>query len=168
METITGPPVERVDRLAVLEGDRHGQPDGSTWLLRGITSNERYAVREEKKILTARQPPLGRPQATCAALIPIRKSAAWWNLMQDERREILETHSHHVEIGMEFLPAVARKLHHCRDLSDGEPFDFLTWFEYAPEHAEAIDRLVAKLRSTKEWTYVDREVDFRLVRADSS
>jgi len=27
---------------------------------------------------------------------------------------------------------VARRLHHGRDL--GESFDFLTWFEYAPEY----------------------------------
>ncbi len=32
---------------------------------------------------------------------------------------------------MRYLLAVARRLYHCRDL--GEPFDFLTWFEYAPQ-----------------------------------
>jgi hypothetical protein len=26
---------------------------------------------------------------------------------------------------------VARRLHHCRDLGESEPFDFLTWFEYS-------------------------------------
>jgi hypothetical protein len=40
---------------------------------------------------------------------------------------------------MEYLPAVARRLHHSREL--GEPFDFLTWFEYAPEHADAFEEL---------------------------
>lgn len=166
MDTITGLPLEMVDRLAALEGGHGVRPTDGKWLLQGITSNERYVVREEKQILVARQPPLGRPQATCAALIPIRKSAAWWNLTQDARRDIFETHSHHIEIGLEFLPAIARKLHHCRDLGEHEPFDFLTWFEYAPDHAEAFDRMVTKLRSTQEWTYVDREVDIRLVRGD--
>ncbi len=68
---------------------------------------------------------------------------------------------------MDFLPAIARKLHHCRDLSDSEPFDFLTWFEYAAEDAPAFDKLVASLRSTIEWTYVERKVDIRLIRCDA-
>ncbi len=45
------------------------QPLGTKWLLRGITSNERYVVREEKDRLVAKQPSLGRAEATCAALI---------------------------------------------------------------------------------------------------
>ena len=32
---------------------------------------------------------------------------------------------------------MARRLRHGRDL--GEPFDFLTWFEFDPEHAKAFD-----------------------------
>lgn len=71
-----------------------------------------------------------RPEATHAAIIPITKSGAWWRLAQDERREIFEESSHHIAIGLEYLPAVARELYHGRDL--GEPFDFLAWFEYAP------------------------------------
>ncbi|MFX6201819.1 chlorite dismutase family protein, partial [Acinetobacter baumannii] len=78
---------------------------------------------------------LGRPEARCAALIPIRKNPAWWALAQDERRAILEEQSHHIAIGLEYLPPIARRLYHAREL--GQPFDFLTWFEYAPEHAEA-------------------------------
>jgi len=46
-----------------------------------------------------------------------------------------------------------------------EPFDFLTWFEYAPDHSAAFDELVLRLRETKEWEYVDREIDIRLVRS---
>ncbi len=64
---------------------------------------------------------------------------------------------------MKYLPAIARRLHHCRDL--GEPFDFLTWFEYAPKHSEAFEELVGRLRETEEWVYVEREVDIRLTRA---
>jgi len=54
-------------------------------------------------------------------------------------------------------------LHHSRDL--GQPFDFLTWFEYAPEHAAAFEDMVQRLRATEEWRYVDREVDIRLSRS---
>jgi hypothetical protein len=63
---------------------------------------------------------------------------------------------------MEYLPAVARRLHHSREL--GEPFDFLTWFEYAPEHADAFEEMVRRLRSTAEGRYVEREVDIRASR----
>jgi hypothetical protein len=57
---------------------------------------------------------------------------------------------------------IARRLYHGYDLD--EPFDFLTWFEYAPEDAGAFEELVGSLRGTEEWTYVEREVDMRLAR----
>lgn len=135
---------------------------GVAWRLRGTLSNTRYATRAEMTDLRTRQPALMRAEATCAALIPIRKSAAWWDLAQDERRAIFEETSHHTAIGLDYLPAVARRLHHSRDL--GEPFDFLTWFEFAPEHEADFDRLLARLRATREWDYVEREVDIRLIR----
>lgn len=97
-------------------------------------------------------------------MIPIRKSEAWWNLAQDERRAILEARSQHIAVGLRYLPAVARRLSHSREL--GEPFDFLTWFEYAPVHAEPFDELVHALRSSEEWNYVEREVDIRLRRVE--
>ena len=134
----------------------------ANWALRGMISNVRYATRPELTALKAIQQPLGRPEARRAALIPIRKSAAWWDLAQDERRAIFEDSSHHNAIGIEYLPAIARQLFHCRDL--GEPFDFLTWFEYAPEHAAAFDDLVGRLRASPEWGYVEGEIDIRLER----
>ncbi|HTD17547.1 MAG TPA: hypothetical protein VK673_20345 [Chthoniobacterales bacterium] len=76
---------------------------------------------------------------------------------------ILEEDSRHIAIGLEYLPAIARRLHHSRELH--EPFDFLTWFEYAPEHSAAFEEVVSRLRNTKEWEYVDREIDIRLVRS---
>ena len=130
------------------------------WVLRGATGNTRYTTRTETDALAAVQQGLSRPQATCAALIPIRKSEAWWILAQDERRTILEEQSRHIALGLRVLPGVARRLHHSREL--GEPFDFLTWFEYAPEDSDAFEALVADLRATPEWRYVDREVDIRL------
>lgn len=63
---------------------------------------------------------------------------------------------------MNYLPAIARRLHHSRDLR--EPFDFLTWFEFAPEHEADFEALLSNLRATREWTFVEREVDIRLTR----
>ena len=91
-----------------------------------------------------KQEMLLRPQATRAALIPIRKTAAWWDLAQDERRAIFEEQSRHIGIGMEYLPAVARRLHHSREL--GEPFDFLTWFEYANRCSDSASSAAQLLR----------------------
>lgn len=167
MDAVKGHPLTPVEHLTVGEGLLQQPPRDSSWLLRGIISNERYVEREEKRVLVSRQPSLGRFEATHAALIPIKKSAAWWSLPQDERRAIFEAQSQHIRIGMGFLPAIARRLHHCRDLGTDEPFDFLTWFEYASEDATAFDKLVASLRSTVEWMYVEREVDIRLVRCDA-
>jgi chlorite dismutase len=161
---VAGPALAAVERVAVIEGAGAGA-DAAAWVLRGVTSHARYTTRAEQAALAAVQPPLGRPEATRAALIPIRKSAAWWALAQDERREILEERSGHIALGLR-LPAVARRLHHGRDL--GEPFDFLTWFEYAPADAAAFEELVAALRATEEWRYVEREVDVRLARAAGS
>jgi len=133
-----------------------------SWSLIGQISNLRYATRDEVTTLRSRQEGLGRPEARRAALIPIRKSPDWWALAQDERRAIFEDQSHHTAVGLDYLPHVARQLYHCRDL--GQPFDFLTWFEYAPEHADRFEELVARLRLTQEWRFVEREVDIRLER----
>ena len=150
-------------RVSIVAGPVAQLPQGASWLLRGVTSNERYVVREEKTALVSKQEGLGREASTRAALIPIRKNAAWWALAQDERRQIFEAQSHHIGIGLNYLPAVARRLYHCRDLGPEEPFDFLTWFEYAPPDSAAFEELVQALRASPEWQYVDREVDIRLV-----
>jgi chlorite dismutase len=161
VDPVIGAALGSAPRLAVHVGP---SSERSVWTLRGMTSNERYVVRSEKNQLLSKQPAIGRNEATCAALIPIRKSAAWWALPQDERRKIFEESSKHIAIGLRYLPAVARRLHHCRDLSDNEPFDFLTWFEYAPADSASFEALVNELRATEEWKYVEREVDVRLER----
>lgn len=162
---VIGETLALAPKLAISSGNFSAPADKSSWVLHGKTSNDRYVERAEKTLLQSRQEGLGRAHATCAALIPIRKNAAWWALTQDERRAIFEEKSHHNEIGLKYLPEIARKLHHCRDLDADQPFDFLTWFEYAPEHTAAFEDLVAALRATLEWTYVDWEVDVRLIRA---
>lgn len=158
--TLLGDPLPQAPRLSVTE--MPGRQPQTQWVLRGFTSNVRYATRPELTALRAVQEGLGRTHARCAALIPIRKNASWWALAQDERRAIFEEQSRHTAIGLRHLPAIARQLHHSRDL--GEPFDFLTWFEFAPVDAPAFDDLLAALRETPEWRYIDRETEIRLER----
>lgn len=157
---IRGAPLEAVQRIEMLNARASVPVAGSAWVLQGFTSNVRYAERHELTSLQAKQQGLGRPASRCAALIPIRKTAAWWALSQDERRAIFEEQSQHTQIGLDYLPQIARQLHHCRDL--GEPFDFLTWFEFAPEDTLLFDALLERLRASAEWGYVEREVDIRL------
>jgi chlorite dismutase len=162
MAAVAGNGLPAAERLAVLESATPQSTAAPSWVLRGVTSNTRYTKRSELDSLIATQEGLARPQATRAALIPIRKTEAWWALPQDERRAVFEEQSRHIVIGLEYLPGVARRLHHSREL--GEPFDFLTWFEYGPADADAFEDLVRRLRETAEWRYVDREIDIRLSR----
>jgi hypothetical protein len=153
-----GATLPQAARLRVEDGE--ATPDDGAWRLHGVTSNLRYTAEAERTTLASVQQGLGRPAATRAALIPIRKSAAWWDMAQDARRAVLEEESRHIAIGLEYLPGVARRLIHSRDL--GEPFDFLTWFEFAPQHEADFDALLVRLRATKEWSFVEREVEIRL------
>ncbi len=162
IDAVVGEPLPMAERMSMLEGEEARPPAGAEWALRGVTSHYRYTNEAEKAALTARQGGLGRPEATRAALIPIRKSEAWWELTQEARREIFAERSGHITKSLPYLPEVARRLHHGRDLR--EPFDFLTWFEYAPAHAGLFEELVGTLRETEEWTYYERQVDIRLVR----
>jgi chlorite dismutase len=161
---VFGDNLELVERVHIVNDAIATLPSDSAWVLQSFTSNIRYAMRDEISTLKAVQPVLNRPEAVSAVLIPIKKTPQWWEMAQDERRAIFEEKSHHTAVGLEYLPGVARRLLHCRDL--GEPFDFLTWFEFAPEHTKAFDELLMRMRASKEWEYVEREVEVRLERDD--
>lgn len=159
IRAVAGDGLAEVARLGRL--DQAPEP-GAGWQIAGFASNLRYTSRDERSELARLQEGLGRPWARRAALIPIRKSDDWWALAQDERLAIYRQ-SQHTWIGMGYLPAIARKLYHSRDL--GEPFDFLTWFEFAADDEPAFDALLERLRATVEWAHVTREVDIRLAWA---
>jgi Chlorite dismutase len=163
---ILGSSLDLVVRVNVVNDVVAELPLDSSWVLQSFVSNIRYSKRDEVTALRAVQPTLSRPEAVSAVLIPIKKSLHWWEMAQDERRAIFEEESHHTAVGLEYLPGVARRLLHCRDL--GEPFDFLTWFEFAPEHTQAFDELLQRMRASKEWEYVEREVEVRMERDEMS
>jgi hypothetical protein len=133
MNSVCGLPLETVKYIDILPNLANNL-NKSVWTLTGFTSNVRYAEKDEREKLIAVQSDLGRPLATYAALIPIRKTESRWIMAQDERRKIFEAKSHHTETGLKYLPAIPRRLYHCRDI--GQPFDFLTWFEYAPNDSQ--------------------------------
>ena len=170
VSAVKGDSLPFAECLTLLEGPAAAaaESDGAVWSLKGVVSSLKYATREELTAMSAKgQPPLSRPTADRAALIPIRKTPSWWALAQDERRAIMTAGGHITPMGTAALPAVARRLHHCRELGTPEeqPFDFLTWFEYSAADEPVFDELLARLRATPEWVeYVDREVEVRLKR----
>ncbi len=156
--SILGNPIPFSSHLEILEAQTVSE--NKIWQLKGVSSHARYTTRPEKISLDAIQAPLGREEARFAALIPIKKSQKWWQMTQEERRHIFEEQSQHTSRSLKYLPEISRKLYHSRDL--GEPFDFLTWFEFAPEHENMFNDLLVELRSSEEWKYVVREIDIRL------
>lgn len=155
-KTLAGPAIPGFARLDI--GPQQLWP--AVWQARGFNSNLRYTTSRERTELLANGAPADRHDQ-CAVLIPMRKSAAWWALAQDERLAIY-ARARHMRIGMTVLPAVFRKLYHCRDL--GEAFDFLTWFEFAPADEAAFDEMLGQLRASAEWDYVSAESEIRLRR----
>ena len=147
MHAICGETLPLTARLRVANGEGCG--DGSAYCLRGVVSNDRYVTRAEKDELLSVQEPIGRESACRGALIPIKKSDAWWSLPQDTRRAIFEEQSGHIALGKRVLPNVARRLHHCRDLDGGAPFDFLTWFDLSRADEPLFDDLLGALRATE-------------------
>lgn len=114
---VTGDPLPFVPALSVTDSEAVSLPlvpSRDAWRLVGVASSLRYTERPEQQQLAAVQAGLGRMEATSAALIPIRKSQAWWALTQEERRKIFEDKSHHIASSLRFLPAIARQLYHCR------------------------------------------------------
>jgi len=161
---IVGESLPPASHVAVLEGPAVAVPHAPhAWALSGVVSSLKYATRADVTAMNAKGQPAtcSRAEDTLAALIPIRKSEAWWALTQDERMGVMRAGAH-FELGTEYLPAVARRLHHCRELGAAQPFDFLTFFTYAPAEAGRFDEMLRRLRATPEWAYVEREVDVRL------
>jgi hypothetical protein len=124
--------------------------------LRGVVQHLHYTTIEERTDLSARsRTELPASPTTTAVLIPIRKSAEWWELAHDQRSA--HFHGAHTPIGAPYVERIFRKLYHARYL--GSPYDFLTYFEFPQESAGDFRELLAGLRSTPEWNYVEDEFE---------
>lgn len=83
INAVQGSGLESAAALDITELSSTSPLPEPVWMLRGMVSNVRYATRPELTDMRAKQEGLGRPNARRAALIPIKKSAAWWDLAQD-------------------------------------------------------------------------------------
>lgn len=88
LTVLAGLPLSAVAGLSVVAGPLGPAPELSAWQLRGAASHLRNTARPEKTRRDATPTGLGRPEATCAALIPLQKSTEWWGLTPDECRRI--------------------------------------------------------------------------------
>jgi hypothetical protein len=78
MQVARGAPLPGV--AAITPDPSHLRDDhtaDAAWVLRGTSNHQRYTHRAEADALTARKALLDRPEATAAALIPIRKTGTW-------------------------------------------------------------------------------------------
>jgi hypothetical protein len=139
--------------------------------LRGVTQHLHYTTAEQQADLGARSRAELEPSAdTTAVLIPIRKSAAWWQLAQDRRHAHFQhtpQSAGHTTIGSPYVERVFRRLYHSRYLDPGLPYDFLTYFEFHASDAPLFERLLAELRDPErnpEWSYVEAEYEIWMTK----
>ena len=138
---------------------------------RGVVRHLQYttqAHRTELQARSAKEYPASN--STSAVLIPIRKSAGWWGLAQDEQ----QAHFHkpasretHATIGFEFADKIYRRLYHSRYFDTLPAYDFLTYFEFPKEAAGAFKELLKGLRDVErnpEWKFVERETEIWMSR----
>jgi hypothetical protein len=137
----------------------------------GATQHLVYTDAETRRDLvrvSSPEPGPGQGSGPVAVLIPIQKSAEWWNLAQDERQQYLAqpARTAHVAIGRRYADRIYRRLYHARYLPRSE-WDFLTYFEFRREDRTAFLELLEALRDpgqNPEWAFVERELEIWMIR----
>ncbi len=141
-------------------------PNPAAVVLKGAARHLQYtdsALRAELQQKSAPEYPAS-PE-TLAVLIPIRKSAAWWSLAQDERQKYFEKKAgerNHTGVGLDYAGRIFRRLYHSRYLENEGSYDFLTYFEFRQEDRPLFQSLLSELRNAElnpEWQFVDFELE---------
>jgi chlorite dismutase len=113
------------DFLNAFRATRFGSFSDVAENLVGVTRPLNYITREKSPELNAAlfaTSYAGDPPRY-AIVVPIRKSAEWWNLSEAERLKEMEGHTRPT---LAYLANVKRKLYHATGLADA---DFVTYFE---------------------------------------
>jgi hypothetical protein len=136
--------------------------------LEGTERAPRYTSAEMDDY--ANQPAASRRsgrQASHAFILPMNKTAAWWAMPALDRQAYFYPHVDgesgcavpgHARAAGEGITTLFRRLYHNPDgyQRPGE-YDFITYFECAPEHVETFDRVHRALRDSSqnpEWRFV--------------
>lgn len=103
-----------------------------------------------------------------AIILPIRKSAAWWNMPELERHQYFYPHhdrrsgrcvAGHAALGRDAAPHIYRRLYH-NPLGPGRAgeWDFVTYFECDDDGLPRFDETLEALRDVErnpEWRFVE-------------
>jgi len=122
----------------------------ATETLVGVTKPLNYIDKKQSPSLNA-----GLSSATYSAappryflVVPVKKSAEWWNMSQEERVTKMEEHTAPT---LAYLVNVKRKLYHSTGIDDT---DFITYFE--TDDLQAFNNLMIALASVPENLYQPR------------
>lgn len=120
---------------------RHSEP---TETLVGMTKPLNYITKEKSPGLNSGLTAVGYSgePPRYAFMIPVKKSAEWWNMSPEQRLKEMETHTSPT---LPFLVNVKRKLYHSTGLDDT---DFITYFE--TNDLGAFNNLMISLASVPE------------------
>ncbi len=162
--------VVRIESSAPVMLEPH-KPDAHVVVFRGVTQHLHYTNKEDKeKLAVESRTEMEASPSTTAVIIPIRKSAGWWALTQDQRQAFFhktKSSEGHTNIGHPFAAGVYRKLYHSRYTGSALPYDFVTYFEFPADHADDFGHLLSNLRDVSrnpEWESVELEFEIRMVK----
>lgn len=131
--------------LLDLQSSRFGKHLTGIKVMHGLTKKPNYVPGFPDQMKTDLKTPSEAGENPYAIVIPIRKSAEWWELAQEKRTALMQEHT---AATLPFLKTVKRKLYHSGGFGD---VDFITYFETSS--LEGFHGLVLSLQNVKEFSY---------------
>ncbi|NGZ03666.1 MAG: chlorite dismutase [Nitrospira sp. WS238] len=132
--------------LLDLQSSRFGKYLQGVTVMHGLTKKPNYVPGFTDQMKAELKVPSEAGDKPYAVVIPIKKSAEWWELNQEKRMAMMQEHT---AVTLPYLKTVKRKLYHSSGLDD---VDFITYFETT--NLEDFHRLVLSLQNVKEFAYV--------------
>lgn len=131
--------------LLDLQSSRFGTHLIGVRVMHGLTKKPNYVPGFSDQMKTELKTPSEEGEKPYAIVIPIRKSAEWWELDQEKRTAMMQEHT---AVTLPFIKTVKRKLYHSSGLDD---VDFIAYFETST--LEDFHSLVLSLEKVKEFNY---------------
>ena len=131
--------------LLDLQGSQFGKHLETVGVMHGLTKKTNYVPGMPDNLKTELKTSSEPGPKPYMIVIPIRKSAEWWVLPQEQRATMMQEHT---EATVPYLKTVKRKLYHSSGLDD---LDFITYFETSK--LEDFHGLVLALEKVKEFQY---------------